>query len=128
VARLWQRGAAGIVTDGGFRDSPEIAEMPFAAYHSRPSAPTNLILHHAADIDLPIGCGDVPVFPRDIMVGDGEGVVCIPAHLANEVAEEAFEQTKFEDFVEAKVREGRSIFGLYPPNPATRQEFKVWKG
>jgi regulator of RNase E activity RraA len=59
VSRLWKRGVAGVVTDGGFRDSPDIAKMPFPAYHHRPSAPTNLTLHQAIDINVPIGCGDV---------------------------------------------------------------------
>lgn len=127
VSRLMQRGVAGVVTDGGFRDSPEIAAMDFPAYHNRPSAPTNLILHHATDINVPIGCGDVPVYPGDIVVGDGEGVVVIPAHLANEIAGETFEQTAYEDFVEEKVREGRSIFGLYPANEATKAEFAAWR-
>lgn len=127
ISRLHQRGVAGIVTDGGFRDSPEIAGMDFAVYHNRPSAPTNLIRHHATDINVPIGCGDVPVFPGDIVVGDAEGVVVIPAHLANEIAAETYEQTAFEDFVEEKVREGRTIFGLYPANEATKAEFKAWR-
>jgi regulator of RNase E activity RraA len=127
VTRLWKRGAAGVVTDGGFRDTPDIAGLPFPAYHAGPSAPTNLIRHHAADIDLPIGCGDVPVFPRDIVVGDGEGVCVIPAHLANEIAEEAFEQTVYEDFVEEKVREGRGIFGLYPADAAAKAELEAWR-
>ena len=91
VTRLKVRGCAGVVTDGGFRDSPEIAEMGFPAYHHRPSAPTNLTLHQALDINVPIGCGDVPVFPGDVMVGDREGVVVIPAHLADEIAHEATE-------------------------------------
>jgi len=127
VTRLWKRGVAGVVTDGGFRDTPEIARMPFAAYHAAAAAPTNLIKHHAADINIPIGCGEVPVYPGDIMVGDGEGVVTIPAHIADEVAAEAFEQTAFEDFVQEKVEEGRSIFGIYPPAPEAREEFKGWR-
>ncbi|MFO0461370.1 MAG: ribonuclease activity regulator RraA, partial [Burkholderiales bacterium] len=40
VSRLMKRGVAGVVTDGGFRDAPEIARLPFPAYHNRPSAPT----------------------------------------------------------------------------------------
>eukprot|EP01042_Synura_sphagnicola_P008380 gene8380-10742_t len=127
VTRLMQRGASGIVTDGGFRDSPDIAALGFAAYHSRPSAPTNLIHHHALDINAPIGCGDVPVYPGDTVVGDGEGVCVIPVHLANEVAAEAYEQTAYEDFVEMKVREGRGIFGLYPANAETKAEFARWR-
>ena len=88
VSRLMVRGCAGIVTDGGFRDTLEIAKLPFPAYHNRPSAPTNLTLHQAIDINVPIGCGDAPVFPGDVMVGDAEGVVVIPAHLADELADE----------------------------------------
>jgi regulator of RNase E activity RraA len=127
VTRLWKRGAAGIVTDGGFRDSPEIAALPFPAYHAAPAAPTNLLRHHAVDLDVPIACGEVAVYPGDILVGDGEGVAVIPRHLADEVAEEAFEQTVFEDFVQEQVEQGRSIFGIYPPAPAAREEFKAWR-
>src|SRR5262245_53222761 len=103
VTRLWKRGAAGIVTDGGLRDSPQIARMPFPAYHAAAAAPTNLIKHHAVDLNVPIACGEVPVYPGDIVVGDDEGVAVIPQHIAEEVAEEAFEQTAFEDFVQEKV-------------------------
>jgi regulator of RNase E activity RraA len=128
VTRLMKRGVAGIVTDGGFRDSPEIAQLPFPAYHSRPSAPTNLTVHQALDINVPIGCGDAPVWPGDVMVGDGEGVVVIPAHLADEIADEATEMTAFEDFVTEKVNEGRSILGLYPPtDEQSRVDFAAWR-
>ena len=128
VTRLMVRGCAGVVTDGGFRDSPEIAAMPFPAYHHRPSAPTNLTLHQALDINVPIGCGDVAVFPGDVMVGDKEGVFVIPAHLADEVADEAVEMTAFEDFVTEEVLKGRSILGLYPAtDPKTKDEFVVWR-
>ena len=128
VSRLMKRGVAGIVTDGGFRDSPDIAKMPFPVYHQRPAAPTNLTLHEAIDINVPIGCGDAPVFPGDVIVGDGEGVVVIPAHLADEVAAEAVEMTAFEDFVQEKVMEGRSILGLYPPtDEQSRVDFAAWR-
>ena len=128
VTRLMKRGVAGVVTDGGFRDSPEIAELGFPAYHNRPSAPTNLTLHQALDINAPIGCGDVAVFPGDIVVGDREGVVVIPAHLADEIADEAVEMTAFEDFVTSQVQAGASILGLYPPtDPATKDKFAAWR-
>ncbi len=127
VMRLWKRGAAGIVTDGGLRDSPEIARLPIPAYHAAAAAPTNLIKHHAVDLNVPIACGEVPVYPGDILVGDNEGVVVIPAHLADAVAKEAFEQTAFEDFVQEKVAQGRSIFGIYPPDPDARAEFEAWR-
>jgi regulator of RNase E activity RraA len=128
VTRLMKRGVAGVVTDGGFRDSPEIARLAIPAYHSRPSAPTNLTLHQAMDIDVPIGCGDVPVFPGDVVVGDAEGVVVVPAHLAEEIAAEAVEMTVFEDFVTEKVNEGRTILGLYPPtDEQSRSDFAAWR-
>jgi len=127
VTRMYKRGVAGVVTDGGFRDTPDIEKLPFPVYHSRPTAPTNLIRHHALDINQPIGCGDVPVYPGDIMVGDGEGVVVVPQHLAREVAEEAFEQTIFEDFVQEKVMAGAGTFGLYPPEAEAKAEYAAWR-
>lgn len=127
ITRLWKRGCAGIVTDGGFRDSPEIAEMPFPVYQNRPAAPTNLTRHHAVELNVPIGCGDAPVFPGDVMVGDGEGVVVLPAHLANEIASEGFEMTAYEDFVLEKVTAGATIVGLYPGGSAAKAEFAAWR-
>jgi regulator of RNase E activity RraA len=128
VARLMKRGAAGIVTDGGFRDSPEIAKLAIPAYHHRAASPTNLTQHQAIDINVPIGCGDAPVFPGDVIVGDGEGVVVIPASIADEIADEAVEMTAFEDFVTEEVMKGRSILGLYPPTDEQAQkDFAAWR-
>ena len=127
LTRLWKRGAAGVVTDGGFRDTPEIAQMELPAYHAHAAAPTNLIRHHAVDLNVPIACGEVAVYPGDILVGDGEGVAVIPQHIAEEVAQEGFEQTAFEDFVQEQVEEGRSTFGIYPPSPEAREEFAKWR-
>jgi regulator of RNase E activity RraA len=127
ITRMMIRGAAGVVSDGGLRDSMEIAQLPFPTYCAGPSAPTNLIKHHAVDLNVPIGCGDVPVFPGDIMVGDGEGVVVIPAEIAEDVAQEAADQDVFETFVTEKVKAGASIVGLYPPNEATQKEYAEWR-
>jgi regulator of RNase E activity RraA len=128
VTRLMVRGCAGVVTDGGFRDAPEIAKLAIPTYHNRPAAPTNITLHQALDINVPIGCGDAPVFPGDVVVGDGEGVVVIPAHIADEIAAEAFEMTAFEDFVTDEVKKGRSIIGLYPAtDPKTPADFAAWR-
>src|SRR4051795_5192714 len=128
VSRLMKRGVAGVVTDGGFRDSPEIAKLDMPAYHHRPSAPTNLTVHQALDINVPIGCGDAPVWPGDVVVGDAEGVVVIPAHLVEEVAQEGVEMTAFEDFVTEEVEKGRSILGLYPAtDEQTRADFAAWR-
>jgi len=128
VTRLQVRGVAGIVTDGGFRDAVEIAKLDIPSFHSRPSAPTNLTRHQAIDINVPIGCGDAPVFPGDVIVGDADGCVVIPAHLTEEIADEAVEMTAYEDFVTEKVFEGRSIFGLYPATEEqSRIDFTAWR-
>lgn len=128
VTRLQIRGCAGIVTDGGFRDAEAIGGLDMPAYHVRPSAPTNLTLHEPIDINVPIGCGDAPVFPGDVIVGDGDGVIVIPAHLADEIALECAEMESFEEFVWESVRGGQPVIGLYPP---TRQEtldsYEAWR-
>lgn len=128
VTRLMMRGAAGVVTDGGFRDSMNIAKIDMPAYHNRPSSPTNLTVNEAIEIDVPIGCGDAPVFPGDIVVGDEDSVIIIPAHLADEIADEADEMTAYEDFVMEQVQGGAAIIGLYP---GTRDEnlekFAEWR-
>lgn len=128
LSRLMVRGCAGVVTDGGFRDAEEIAKLSMPTYHHRPAAPTNLTVHQALDINVPIGCGDAPVFPGDVIVGDGDGVVVIPAHIADEVAAEGVEMTAFEDFVTEEVMKGRSIIGLYPATQEqTLSDFAAWR-
>jgi regulator of RNase E activity RraA len=128
ITRLQIRGVAGIVTDGGFRDATEIAKLDIPSFHHRPSAPTNLTRHQAIDINVPIGCGDAPVFPGDVIVGDADGCVVIPAHLTEEIAEESVEMTAYEDFVTEKVFEGRSIFGLYPAtDEQSKIDFTAWR-
>lgn len=128
VSRLMVRGVAGVVTDGGFRDSANIAKLAISAYHSKPSAPTNLTLHEALDINVPIACGDVAVFPGDVLVGDDDGVMVIPAGIVDEVADECIEMTLFENFVLEKVLEGRAVIGLYPPTQEnTLVEYEAWK-
>ncbi|HSA69270.1 MAG TPA: ribonuclease activity regulator RraA [Burkholderiales bacterium] len=127
MTRLMVRGVAGVVTDGGLRDSPTIEKLAWPAYCGARSAPLNLVRHHAVESQVPIGCGGVAVYPGDVVVGDAEGVVVIPAQMAEEVAQEAEAQTEFEDWVEAKVKEGRSIFGLYPPNAETKAEFEAFR-
>ena len=114
LTRLMYRGCAGVVTDGGFRDTNELKNLKFASYHKRPSSPTNLTLHQAIDINVPIGCGDVAVWPEDLIVGDQEGVVVIPHNIIKEISDEVKFMTIYEDYVMNKVKKGASIKGLYP--------------
>jgi regulator of RNase E activity RraA len=127
ATRLMKRGAAGLVTDGGLRDIAEIAALDFPVYCAGPSAPTNLTHHHAADLNRPIACGDVAVYPGDVLVGDADGVVVLPRHLAAELAEEAVAKTDFEDFVMHEVQGGASIYGLYPPGEEARGRYAAWR-
>jgi regulator of RNase E activity RraA len=125
VTRLQIRGCGGLVTDGGLRDADEIADLDIPAFCAGPSAPTNLTKHQALDINVPIGCGGVAVFPGDIAVGDGDGVVIIPAHLAEEIAAEASGMEEYEAWVVENVKAGRSIIGLYPMNDETKARFEA---
>lgn len=128
VTRLQMRGVAGVVTDGGFRDAATIADLDIPAYHNRPSPPTNLTLHQAIELETPIACGDVAVFPGDVMVGDADAVIVVPAHLADEVADDAFEMTAYEDFVVEQVKAGKTIKGLYPPTDESNlAAFAEWR-
>lgn len=128
VTRMMKRGCAGVVTDGGFRDAPEIAELEIPCYHNRPSAPTNLTRHQAIELNGPIACGDVAVFPGDVIVGDDEGVAVIPLHMVDAIAAEAKEMTAFEDFVTERVKEGAAVIGLYPATSEEAQAaFAAWR-
>ena len=127
VTRLMVRGCAGVVTDGGFRDSSEIKKLEFPTYHLRPSSPTNLTLHQAIDINVPIGCGDVAVWPNDLIVGDQEGVIVIPNKIIEEISEEVKSMTVYEDYVIDKVQNGSSIRGLYPLTDEKQKNlFESW--
>ena len=127
VTRLMVRGCAGVVTDGGFRDSSEIKNLEFPSYHTRPSSPTNLTLHQAIDINVPIGCGDVAVWPNDLVVGDQEGVIVIPNKIIEEVSEEVESMTVYEDYVMNKVKAGSTMKGLYPlTDVEQKNKFENW--
>jgi regulator of RNase E activity RraA len=127
ATRLKVRGVAGLVSDGPVRDCSVIAALGFPVFCSGASAPLNLIKHHPADINLPIGCGGVAVFPGDIIVGDGDGVVVVPRHLADEIANDAAEQEHLEDFLITLVQDGAPLLGTYPPSEETKAAYRAWK-
>lgn len=127
VLRLRARKAAGIVTDGGFRDTEDIDGLAFPAFQRELAPPATPIALHAAGLNEPIGCAGVAVYPGDIMVGGPDGVIVIPAHLAGEVAEEAASVAAYEEFAAEKIADGRSIFGLFPSTEASRAEYELWR-
>ena len=127
ITRLMVRGCAGVVTDGGFRDSNEIKNLHIPTYHNRPSSPTNLTLHQAMETNVPIGCGDVAVWPGDLIVGDQEGVVVVPSNIIKEISDDVKSMTIYEDYVIDKVRNGSSIKGLYPlTDEKEKNDFENW--
>jgi regulator of RNase E activity RraA len=127
ATRIHCRGAAGIVTDGAYRDSPAIAGIGIPAYARAMNANTNKTIHHPIDIQLPVACGGVSVYPGDIIVGDDEGVVVVPREYAVEVAEQGVEQEQKEAFILHKIEQGASIIGTYPADEKTLAEFEEWK-
>ena len=122
------RGCAGIVTDGGLRDTEGVFKTGLPAYHRRPSSPPSGIVHQPADLNLPIACGGVAVYPGDILVGDCDGVVVIPPDIVDAVAEEALATTLYDEFAEAEVARGRSLIGLFPgAGEEAKRDFEAWK-
>lgn len=124
ATRLLRRGAAGIVTDGAVRDSEGFASLDLPTFAAGAAATTNLAQHHVVDMQLPIGCAEVPVYPGDIMLGDADGVVCIPRHLVAEVAAAAVEQERVEEFVQARIEAGAPLRGTYPPDERMLEEYR----
>lgn len=128
LLRLSVRGCAGVVSDGGFRDAHLIGQLDMPAFCANPSAPPNLSLHEALDINVPIACGDSAVFPGDVIVGDRDGVMVIPAHLADEIAKDCSGMESFEDFVLEEVQNGTPIIGLYPCTKEENQKkYEAWR-
>jgi len=127
MTRLMVRGAAGMVSDGGVRDAGPISKMAMPVFCAGASAPLNLVHHHATDIDVPIACGGVAVYPGDLIVGDTDGVVVIPGGLAEEVARDAAAQEDMETFLLSRIAGGAALPGTYPPNDATRAAYEAWR-
>lgn len=128
VGRLKARGCAGIVTDGGLRDTDGIARTGLPAYLRRPSSPPSPIVHRPMDLQLPIACGGVAVYPGDIVVGDKDAVLVIPPEIVEEVAREALETYEYEEFCEAEVARGRPLKGLFPvAGDEAKADYEAWK-
>ncbi len=124
--RAMRLGATGVVTDGSTRDTPAIAELDIPVYHRAPHGSTYRRHHMPVDQQIPIACAGVTVLPGDVIVGDGEGVVCVPAALVDEVAEEAEQQELREEWGLERVAAGESTDGTFPITPERQAEFEAW--
>lgn len=127
ATRIWKRGAAGIVSDGAFRDTPGITELEMPTYVRAQNPNLSSSIHHPIEINGPVVCSGVTVLPGDVIVGDGEGAIVVPLAIAAEVAEQAYEQERREDFIRGKISEGSSILGVYPPDEETLAEYEATK-
>ena len=127
AARALARGATGIVTDGGLRDSPAIGALEIPTYYQAPHAAVLGLLHHPLEANVPIACGGTLVVPGDVIVGDAEGVLVLPAALAEDVARDALEQEHREAWALERVKAGESIRGVYPLSPARRRDYEHWR-
>lgn len=126
IGRLKARGCKGVVTDGGFRDTPDIVALDFPAYQRMAVPAPSFGFLQAADLNVPVGCGDVAVYPGDVVVGDAEGIVVIPRRMVHEIAVEALEQTRYDTFAAEEIAKGRTVIGLYPASDASRADFARW--
>lgn len=126
AARLKVRGAAGVVTDGGYRDAPAIRATGLPCFQRQSAPPATPIALHPVELNSPIGCAGVAIYPGDVIVGDGEGVVAIPRHLVEEIAVEALDAVHYETFAALHIEQGRSIFGLFPATTESRAEYENW--
>ena len=126
ITRMMVRGARGVVTDGAFRDGTELADMDFPIWSGGVTATTRLSYHHVADLQVPIGCAGVAVYPGDVIHGDGDNISVIPAHCAEEMANLCEAQDDLEAYLALRVQAGEALWGLYPPSDATRAKHKAW--
>jgi regulator of RNase E activity RraA len=126
ITRMMMRGARAVVTDGTFRDGTELAEMDFPIWCTGVTATTRLSYHHVADLQVPIGCAGVAIYPGDVIHGDGDNVTVIPARLAEEMAELCEKRDDIEAYLAMRVRAGEPLWGLYPPSDETRRQHKQW--
>lgn len=124
--RLRSRGGAGVVTDGGFRDMAGIVDTGLPCFQRAPAAPATPTALHPVALNEPIGCGGVAVYPGDLIVGDRDGVVVVPAHLVGEIATAAHEALQYESFAEQEIDRGRSIFEVFPATPESRVRYEKW--
>lgn len=125
--RMLKRGVAAVVADGPVRDTYEVCQTGLPVFCTGGAAPASLHVHFGADLQCPIACGGVAVFPGDVLVGDGDGVVVVPRALADEIALDGSEQEELERFLKHRIEAGHPTFGTYPPNEATLEAYREWK-
>lgn len=125
-ARLKAIGVAGVVCDGAMRDVAEIRALGLPLFCRAATPPPSFVALMLQDMDIPIACGGVTVFPGDMVVADEDGVAICPAHLADAVLPTAAEQDRVERYIRGRVLRGETLRGLYPPNAETNAAYRAW--
>ncbi len=128
ASRLQARGCEGFVSDAGIRDSDYAASLDLGIYVASRSAPTNLTRQHAIELNVPIGCGGVAVYPGDVMLGDGDGVMVIPLEYLDDILPEALRMEHYESFAQSHILNGAKVTDFYPPKDEAKRlyaEFKI---
>lgn len=126
--RAHARGAAGIVTDGGVRDSDAVSAVGIPVYTAGAHPAVLGRKHVPWDHDVTIGCGGTAVQPGDVIVGDADGVIVIPPALAEEVADAALAQEEEDAWIAQRVGEGHPVDGLFPMNNDWRARYDADRG
>jgi len=125
--RIFKRGAAGFVTDTPVRDGEGVALTGLAVWCTGSSSPASIHGLHFTGQQQVIGCGGVAVVPGDFIVADGDGIVVVPRAIAAEVASIAVAKAEREPYILSQLKEGRALYGLYPPDEALEAEYQAWK-
>jgi 4-hydroxy-4-methyl-2-oxoglutarate aldolase len=102
---------AGLIIDGGYRDSREIAEMEFPVY-GRGTNPQGPLKQDPGSVNVTVSCGGVSVDPGDIVIGDDDGLAVIPHEGAEAVLERSHQKLSAEDSVRQEVLDGEYLFEL----------------
>jgi 4-hydroxy-4-methyl-2-oxoglutarate aldolase len=102
------KGLAGVVTNAAVRDLDEIRQARFPVY-APGAAVRGTAKTHPGWMNIPISIGDAIVRPGDIVLGDADGLLIVPAEHAAEIAAKALEKRKTEESREARLRAGESI-------------------
>jgi 5-oxopent-3-ene-1,2,5-tricarboxylate decarboxylase / 2-hydroxyhepta-2,4-diene-1,7-dioate isomerase len=121
--RFKTAGGVAVVTDGSVRDLPGLTKLEFPIFAAGVHAATFGNRHLAIDIGVPIACGGVLVMPGDLIVGDEEGVVVVPAALEQQVADLARLQDDLDNFSIGKITSGVPLGRAYPLDAELRAEF-----
>ena len=107
------RGGAGIVVDGGVRDIDYIVKLGFPAF-ARYTTPRDIVGRwRLLDVNVPVTIGRTRVQPGDYVLGDRDGVLIIPAQVADEVIGKAEEVIHTENHLRKAILEGMQPLEAY---------------